>query len=103
MRDRKAQLQAQQQAEAAGRQAWASSTRTGENLQAPQPRDVLALGTKTPTVTANDGDRSPSPFQAVSDAITNFQKGPAIPRPNLAESFIPVVGPGWEAIADFQQ
>lgn len=39
----------------------------------------------------------------MSDAFSNFQKGPAIPRPNLAESFIPVVGPGWEAVADLQQ
>jgi hypothetical protein len=103
MRDRKAQLQAQQQAEAAGRQAWASSTRTGENLQAPQPRDVLALGSKTPTVSANSAGGSPSPIQAVSEAFHEFQKGPAIPRPNLAESFIPVIGPGWEAVADLQQ
>lgn len=103
MRDRKAQLQAQQQAEADGRKRWASSTRTGENLQAPQPSDVLALGSKTPTTSANSGGESPSPVQAVSDAFSNFQKGPAIPRPNLAESFIPVVGPGWEAVADLQQ
>lgn len=103
MRDRKAQLQAQQQAEAAGRQAWAASTRTGENLRAPQPRDVLALGIKTPGAAANDGGGSSSPFQPVSDPFSNFQKGPAIPRPNLAESLIPVVGPGWEAVADLQQ
>jgi hypothetical protein len=106
MRDRKAQLQAQQQAEAAGRQAWVSSTRTGENLQAPQPADVLALGNRdaqTPSAAADGTGASPSPIQAVSDAFSNFQNGPAIPRPNLAESFIPVVGPGWDAVADLQQ
>ena len=63
----------------------------------------MALGSKVQTVSANNGGGSPSPVQAVSDAFSNFQKGPAIPRPNLAESFIPVVGPGWEAIADLQQ
>jgi hypothetical protein len=36
------------------------------------------------------------------DAFHNFQHGPKIPRPNLAESFIPVVGPAWEATADLQ-
>jgi hypothetical protein len=106
MKDRNARVLARQQAEAAGRQAWASSTRTGENLQAPQPADVRALGSRSaqpqPTVPDN-GDASSSPLQAASDAFSNFQKGPAIPRPNLAESFIPVVGPGWEAVADLQQ
>jgi len=36
------------------------------------------------------------------DAFKNFQNGPKIPRPNLAESFIPVVGPAWEAVGDLQ-
>lgn len=36
------------------------------------------------------------------DAFKNFQNGPKIPRPNLAESFIPVVGPAWEAAGDLQ-
>jgi hypothetical protein len=105
VKDRRAQLQAQQQAEAAGRRAWVSSTRTGENLQAPQPADVLALGSRSSGIPAvpDNGGRPPSPLQGVSDAFSNFQKGPAIPRPNLAESFIPVVGPGWEAVADLQQ
>jgi hypothetical protein len=35
-------------------------------------------------------------------AFHNFQHGPKIPRPNFAESFIPVVGPAWEATADLQ-
>ena len=106
MRDRKSQLQAQQQAEAAGRQAWVSSSRTGENLQAPQPADVRALGSRgvqTAAAAHDDSGVSPSPIQAASDAFSNFQKGPAIPRPNLAASFVPVVGPGWEAVADLQQ
>ncbi len=43
-----------------------------------------------------------SPLDAARDALHDFQDGPAIPRPNLAESFIPVVGPAWEAVADVQ-
>lgn len=35
-------------------------------------------------------------------ALKNFQDGPKMARPNLAESFIPVVGPAWEAAADLQ-
>jgi len=43
-----------------------------------------------------------SPFNVALDAFHNFQKGPKIPRPSMAESFIPVVGPAWEATADLQ-
>jgi hypothetical protein len=43
-----------------------------------------------------------SPLDVAQGALHDFQKGPAIPRPNLAESFIPVVGPAWEAAADLQ-
>lgn len=43
-----------------------------------------------------------SPLDAAQDAFRDFQDGPDIPRPNLAESFIPVVGPAWEAVADLQ-
>jgi len=32
----------------------------------------------------------------------DFQAGPKIARPNLAEEFIPVVGPAWDAMADLQ-
>lgn len=103
MRDRKTQLQTQQQADAAGREAWASSTRTGENLQAPQPENVRALSSQAQPDAANDGDASSSPIQAVSDAFNKFQKGPAIPRPTLGESLFPLIGPGWEAVADLQQ
>jgi hypothetical protein len=42
------------------------------------------------------------PFDMARDALHDFQKGPKIQRPNLAESFIPVVGPAWEAAADLQ-
>lgn len=43
-----------------------------------------------------------SPLGAVKDAWSDFQNGPRIPRPNAAESFIPVVGPAWEAVGDLQ-
>jgi len=43
-----------------------------------------------------------SPFDMAQDALEGFQNGPKIQRPNLAESFIPVVGPAWEAAADLQ-
>nr|QQZ50082.1 hypothetical protein JKL49_26255 [Phenylobacterium glaciei] len=43
-----------------------------------------------------------SPLDVAQDALHDFQNGPDIPRPNLAESFIPVVGPAWEAVADLQ-
>ena len=43
-----------------------------------------------------------SPLDVAQDAFQDFQSGPDIPRPNLAESFIPVVGPAWEAVADLQ-
>lgn len=43
-----------------------------------------------------------SPLDVAQDAFHDFQNGPEIPRPNLAELFIPVVGPAWEAVADLQ-
>lgn len=45
------------------------------------------------------GLRSPLDF---ARGARDFQDGPAIQRPNLAESFIPVIGPAWEAAADLQ-
>jgi len=43
-----------------------------------------------------------SPLDMAQGAFRDFQRGPKIPRPNLAESFIPVVGPAWEAAGDLQ-
>jgi len=43
-----------------------------------------------------------SPLDMAQGALHDFQDGPKIQRPNLAESFIPVVGPAWEAAADLQ-
>jgi hypothetical protein len=43
-----------------------------------------------------------SPLDMAKDALHDFQRGPKIQRPNLAESFIPVVGPAWAAAADLQ-
>jgi len=47
-----------------------------------------------------DGFRSP--LDVAQDALHDFQSGPKIPRPNLAQSFIPVIGPAWEAAGDLQ-
>jgi hypothetical protein len=49
------------------------------------------------------GDRGfRSPLNVARDALHDFQDGPKIQRPNLAESFIPIIGPAWEATADLQ-
>jgi hypothetical protein len=44
-----------------------------------------------------------SPLDVAQDALHDFQNGPKIQRPNTLESFIPVVGPAWEAAADLQE
>jgi len=38
----------------------------------------------------------------IAGRFHDFQAGPKIARPNLAEEFIPVVGPAWDAVADLQ-
>jgi len=43
-----------------------------------------------------------SPLERAADAWRGFQEGPDIPRPSTAQSFIPVVGPAWQAAADLQ-
>lgn len=43
-----------------------------------------------------------SPLDMAQGALEDFQNGPKIQRPNVVESFIPVVGPAWEAAADLQ-
>jgi hypothetical protein len=43
-----------------------------------------------------------SPIDVAEDALHDFQNGPKIQRPNLVQSFIPIVGPAWEAAADLQ-
>ncbi|WP_411286425.1 hypothetical protein [Phenylobacterium sp.] len=43
-----------------------------------------------------------SPLEMAQHALNDFQNGPKVQRPNLAQSFIPVVGPAWEAAADLQ-
>lgn len=47
-------------------------------------------------------DRGFSPLEAAQSTLRDFQNGPKIQRPNVVESFIPVVGPAWEAAADLQ-
>jgi hypothetical protein len=43
-----------------------------------------------------------APLDMAGKALRDFQEGPDIPRPSLAQSFIPVVGPAWEAAANLQ-
>jgi hypothetical protein len=43
-----------------------------------------------------------SPLDMAQSALQDFQDGPKIQRPTLGQSFIPVVGPAWEAAADIQ-
>lgn len=47
-------------------------------------------------------DRGLSPIDRATAAFRDFQDGPKIERPNGAQTFIPVVGPAWEAVADLQ-
>lgn len=47
-------------------------------------------------------DAAGSPLDHAVEAFRDWQHGPKIARPNTAESFIPVVGPAWEAAADLQ-
>jgi hypothetical protein len=43
-----------------------------------------------------------SPLDLAKDALQDFQNSPDIQRPTTAQSFIPIVGPAWEAAADLQ-
>ena len=43
-----------------------------------------------------------SPLDVAQNALQGSQNGPKIQRPNAVASFIPVVGPAWEAVADLQ-
>jgi len=72
--------------------AQASSYRPGQPPSAPPSRPVAQPAAPT---------RARSPFD-VAGAFRDFQNGSKIPRPNLAESFFPVVGPAWEAVGDLQ-
>jgi hypothetical protein len=47
-------------------------------------------------------NRLQSPADWAVDKLREFQNGPPIPRPNVAETFIPVIGPAWEAAGDLQ-
>ncbi|HET9159621.1 MAG TPA: hypothetical protein VFN88_03340 [Caulobacteraceae bacterium] len=57
------------------------------------------------SIRANEREKDPgpeNPIEALGDAFHRWQQGPKIPRPNLGESLIPVVGPVWEAVGDIQ-
>lgn len=44
-----------------------------------------------------------SPLDAVGNAFKKFQEGPPIRPPSAMETFIPVVGPAWQATSDLQR
>ena len=59
--------------------------------------------TDTPGKARSSGDGGfQSPLDLAKDALHDFQNGPKIQRPNAVASFVPVVGPAWEAAADLQ-
>jgi hypothetical protein len=63
---RNADLALRQGADLVGRRAWSESTRTGENLQAPNPADVTALGApsiRNRPAPPTDGAVTPPPPQ----------------------------------------
>jgi hypothetical protein len=43
-----------------------------------------------------------SPLELAKDTLHDFQNGPDIRRPTTEQSFVPIVGPAWEAAADLQ-
>ena len=61
-------------------------------------QDLAALRAKR--VDAENRLRSPVDWAA--EKLREFQDGPDIPRPNMAQTFIPVIGPAWEAAGDLQ-
>lgn len=80
------------------REFFGAPAANGSNLAAlssPDQKRTAAL-----SKSGNNGSRSP--VDVVQDALHDFQDGPKMQRPNLAQSFIPVVGPAWEAAADLQ-
>ena len=128
---RNAAMAIKRAADAAGRQAWEDSVRDGEVIQAANPSDVIAIGMRrlrgsspngaeavsgrplnTATATDDSAPQAPtktsaanadaSPWDAAKDAFGKFQNGPSIPPPSTLESFIPVVGPAWQAASDLQ-
>ena len=104
-KQRKAQVKDAAAAARIGRQAWVDSVRTGENVQARQPSDLQALGASVQRQQSLPTARNPAAalFDDAKDAFQKFQDGPPIRAPSVAESFIPVVGPAWEAASDLQQ
>ncbi len=65
-------------------------------------RRMAGAAAASSTESPDENESRSSPFGAVQGAIEDFQDGPEIAHPNVAQSFIPVVGPAWEAAADLQ-
>lgn len=73
----------------------------GEVSANTKPVDAQQASRKTAPPQAGDGGFN-SPLDMAQDALHDFQNGPKIERPNTFQSFIPVIGPTWEAAADLQ-
>jgi len=78
-----------------------NAPRLTPGAMAPPNRQLSIQPPPTPSPSALHGPAQ-SPFGSIADAFHDWQHGPKMQRPNLAESFIPVVGPAWEAAADLQ-
>ncbi len=97
MAQRNAEIQLAPDAEAAGREAWSQSTRTGENLAAAQPGDVTAVGVQAlgrddPSARGNASpsnldDASPLPLATVEPAITAAKLPDADGLTSLPDAF----------------
>jgi len=72
-----------------------------QRLEAAQQKhaDFVASIQEKPSEPPHDSE---SPLDAIADAFHDWQHGPKIARPNAAESFIPIIGPAWEAVGDLQ-
>jgi hypothetical protein len=68
MAQRNAELAARDDAEAAGRVAWDQATRSGKELDAPQPADLARLGAQAISAgaTANDDGANSGPDESTS-------------------------------------
>lgn len=67
-----------------------------------EPQRVLVSGNAYDARGARERYPASNPVEYAQSKFRDFQEGPDIPRPTLAQSFIPVVGPAWEAVADVQ-
>jgi hypothetical protein len=92
MAQRNAEVAGRDAAETAGRDAWDQATRSGKELDAPQPSDVVRLG--TPAISAgaaaNDDGVNSSPDQSISSWP---EPDPSVQRAQPMETDGPLLTP----------